>query len=88
MAYVNECSTNSFQISPEKTLLKCSRFDEKPAEITNSCEVPGYPVVKLSSTNFRQMFPAVLPGKGQSSSRTLLKVVLCQQNDPFSQPRD
>ena len=26
-------------ISPEKTLLKCSRFDEKPAEITNSCEV-------------------------------------------------
>ena len=74
--------SNSYgPISPEKTLLKCSRFDEKPAEITNSCEVPGYPAVKLSSTNFRQIFPAVLPGKGHSGSMTLLKVVLCRQND-------
>ena len=56
--------SNSYgPISPEKTLLKCSRFDEKPAEITNSCEVPGYPAVKLSSTNFWQSFPAVLPAK-------------------------
>ena len=73
-------------------MLKCSRFDEKPAEITditNSCEVPRYPAVKLSSsTNFRQISPAVLPGKGHSSSMTLLKVVLCQENDPFSQSRD
>ena len=81
--------SNSYgPISPEKTLLKCSRFNEKPAEITNSCEVPGYPAVKLSSTNFRQMFPAMLPGKGHSSSMTLLKVVLCRENDPLSQPRD
>ena len=50
--------------------------------------MPGYPAVKLSSTNFRQIFPAVLPGKGHSSSMTLLKVVLCRENDPFSQPRD
>ena len=84
MAYVNECSilkqlSNGYgPISPEKTLLKCSRFDEKPAEITditNSCKVPGYPAVILSSTNFWQIFPAVLPGKGHTSSMTLLKVV-------------
>ena len=74
--------------SIDKTILKCSRFDEKPAEITNSCEVPAYPAVKLSSTNFRQIFPAVLPGKGHSGSMTLSKVVLCRENDPFSQPRD
>ena len=37
----------------------------------NSCEVPGYPAVKLSSTNFRQIFLVVLPGKGHSSSMTL-----------------
>ena len=75
-------------ISLKKTLLKCSHFDEKPAEITNSCEVPGYSAVKLSSAIFRQIFPAVLPGKGHSGSMTLLKVVLCRENDPFSQPRD
>ena len=81
--------SNSYgQISPEKTLLKGSCFDEKQAEITNSCEVPGYPAVKLSSTNFRQIFPTVLPGKGHSGSMTLLEVVLCRENDPFSQPRD
>ena len=94
---MNECSiniilSNSYgPILPEKTLLKCSCFDEKPAEITDittSCEVPGYPAVKLSSTNFRQIFPVVLLGKGHSGSMTLLKVVLCQENDPFSQPRD
>ena len=50
--------------------------------------MPGYPAVKLSSTNFRQIFPAVLPGKGHSSSMTLLKVVLCRENDPVSQPCD
>ena len=50
----------------------CSCFDEKPAEITNSCKVPGHPAVKLSSTNFRQIFPAVQ----------------YLENDPFSQPRD
>ena len=38
--------------------------------------------------NFRQIFPAVLQGKGHSGSMTLLKVVLYQENDPFSQPRD
>ena len=49
LTYANECSiniilSNSYgPISPEKTLLKCSHFDEKPTEITNSCEVPGYP---------------------------------------------
>ena len=69
-------------------MLKFSHFDEKPAEINNSCEVPGYPTVKLSSTNFRQMIPAVPPGKGHSGSLTLLKVVLCRQNDPFCQPPD
>ena len=94
MAYVNECSilkqlSNGYgPISPEKTLLKCSRFNEKPAEITNSCEVPEYPAVKLSSTIFRQIFPAVLPGKGHSGSMTLLRVVLYRENVPFSQPRD
>ena len=90
---MNECSINSCQIAIDQLdhrpkLLKCSRFDEKPAESTNSCEVPGYPAVKLSSTNFRQIFPAVLPGKGHSGSMTLLKVVLCRENDPFSQPRE
>ena len=79
--------SNSYgPISPKKTLLKCSRFDKKPAEITNSCKVSGYPAVKLSSTNFWQIFPAVLPGSGHSGSMTLLKIVLCQENDPFSQP--
>ena len=35
-------------ISPKNaSLIKCFCFDEKPAEITNSCEVPGYPAVKL-----------------------------------------
>ena len=86
--FYKQLSNSYGPISPEKTLLKCSHFDEKPAEITNSCEVPGYPAVKLSSTNFRQIFPAVLPGKGHSGSVKLLKVALCQQNDPFSQPRD
>ena len=81
--------SNSYgPISPEKTLLTCSRFEEKPAKITNSCEVPGYPAVKFSSTNFRQIFPEVLPGKGHSGSMTLLKVVLCRENDPFNDPRD
>ena len=90
--YVNESSiniilSNSYgPVSPEKTLLKCSCFDKKPAEITNSCEVPGYPAVKLSSTNFRQIFPAVLPGKGHSGSMTCL--VLCRESDPFSQHHD
>ena len=46
--------------------------------------MPGYPAVKLSSTNFRQIFPAVLPGKGHSGSMTLLKVVLCRENDPLA----
>ena len=86
--FYKQLSNSYGPISPEKTLLKWSRFDEKPAEITNSCEVPGYPAVKLSSTNFRQIFPAVLPGKGHSGSLTLLKVVLCRENDPFSQPCD
>ena len=86
--FYNQLSNSYGPISPEKTLLKCSHFDEKPPEITNSCEVPGYPAVKLSSTNLQQIFPAVLPGKGNSSSMNLLKVVLCQQNDHFSQPRD
>ena len=73
--------------SPKKTSLKCSCFDKRPAEeITNSCKVPGYPSVKLSPTIFRQIFPTVLSDKGHSSSMTLLKVVLCQENDPFSQP--
>ena len=126
--YVNECSiniilSNSYgPVSPEKTLLKCSCFDKKPAEITNSqlgfltklclfislfvyigpekpqwgvdnyvyiyiyIQVPGYPAVKLSSTNFRQICPAVLLGKGHSRSMTCL--VLCQENDPFSQHHD
>ena len=69
--FYKQLSNSYGPISPEKTLLKCSRFDEKPAEITNSCEVPGYPAVKLSSTNFRQIFLVVLPGKGHSSSMTL-----------------
>ena len=89
--FYKQLSNSYGPISPEKTLLKCSRFDEKSAQITditNSCEVPGYPALKLSSTNFRQIFPAVLPGKGHSGSMTLLKVVLCRENDPFSQPRD
>ena len=86
--FYKQLSNSYGPISPEKTLLKWSRFDEKPAEITNSCEVPGCPAVKLSSTNFRQIFPAVLPGKGHSGSLTLLKVVLCRENDPFSQPCD
>ena len=79
--------SNSYgPISPEKNLLKCSRFDEKPAEITNSCEVPGYPAVKRSSTNFRQIFLVVLPGKGHSSSMTLKlsfaeKMTVCQPRD-------
>ena len=88
--FYKQLSNSYGPISPEKTLLKCSHFDQKPAEITditNSCEVPGYPAVELSSTNFRQIFPAVLPGKGHSGSMTLLKVVLCWENDPFSQPR-
>ena len=37
---------------------------------------------------FRQIFPAVLPGKGHSGSMTLLRVVLYRENVPFSQPRD
>ena len=86
--FYKQLSNSYGPISPEKTLLKCSRFDEKPVEITNSCEVQGYPVVKLTSTYFWQIFPAELPGKGHSSSMTLLKVVLCRENDPFSQPRD
>ena len=86
--FYKQLSNSYGPISPEKTLLKCSCFDEKPAEITNSCEVPGYPAVKRSSTNFQQIFPAVLPGKGHSGSMTLLEVVLCRENDPFSQPRD
>ena len=86
--FYKQLSNSYGPISPEKTLLKCSRFDEKPVEITNSCEVQGYPVVKLTSTYFWQIFPAELPGKGHSSSMTLLKVVLCWENDPFSQPRD
>ena len=86
--FYKQLSNSYGPISPQKTWVKCSRFDEKPAEITNSCEMPGYPAVKLSSTNFQQIFPAVLPGKGYSGSMTLLKVVLCQENDPFSQPRD
>ena len=86
--FYKQLSNSYGLISPEKTLLKCSRFDKKPAEITNNCEVPGYPAVKPSSTNFQQIFPAVLPGKGHSSSMTLLKVVLCRENDPFSQPCD
>ena len=45
--FYKQLSNSYGPISPEKTLLKCSRFDEKPAEITNSCEVPGYPAVKL-----------------------------------------
>ena len=89
--FYKQLSNSYGPISPEKTLLKCSCFEEKPAEITditNSSEVPGYPAVVLSSTNFQQIFPAVLPGKGHSGSMTLLKVVLCRENDPFSQPRD
>ena len=50
--------------------------------------MPGYPAVKLSPTNFRQIFPAVLLGKGHSGSMTLSKAVLCRENDPVSQPRD
>ena len=69
--FYKQLSNSYGPISPEKTLLKCSCFDEKPAEITNSCEVQGYPVVKLTSTYFRQIFPAELPGKGHSSSMTL-----------------
>ena len=79
--FYKQLSNSYGPISPQKTWVKCSRFDEKPAEITNSCEVPGYPAVKFSSTNFRQIFPAVPPGK-------VMKVVLCRENDPFSQPRD
>ena len=86
--FYKQLSNSYGPISPEKTWLKCSRFDEKPAEITNSCEVPGYPAVKLSSASFRQIFPAVLPGKGHSGLVTLLKVVMCRENDPFSQTRD
>ena len=86
--FFKQLSNSYTPITFEKTSLKCSGFDEKPAEITNSCEVPGYPAVKLSSTNFRQIFPAVLLGKGHSGSTTLLKVVLCRENDPVSQPRD
>ena len=86
--FYKQLSNSYGPISPQKTLLKCSCFDGKPAEITYSCEVPGYPAVKLSSTNFRQIFLAVLPGKGHSGSMTLLKVVLCWENDRFSQPPD
>ena len=86
--FFKQLSNSYGPISREKTLLKCSRFDEKPAEITNSCELPGYPAVKFSSTNFRQIFPEVLLGKGHSGSMTLLKVVLFRENDPFNQPRD
>ena len=86
--FYKQFSNSCGPISPEKTLLKCSRFEEKPAEITNSCKVPGYPAVKFSSTNFRQILPEVLPGKGHSGSMTLLKVVLCRENDPFNDPRD
>ena len=75
--FYKQLSNSYGLISPEKTLLKCSRFDEKPAEITNSYEVPEYPAVKLSSSNFRQIFPPVLPGKGHSGSMTLLKVLYC-----------
>ena len=86
--FYKQLSNSYGPISVKKTLLKCSRFDEKPAEITNSCEVLGYPAVKLTSTIFQQIFPAVLLGKGHSGSMTLLKVALCRENDPFSQPRD
>ena len=86
--FYKQLSNSYGPISLKKTLLKCSRFDGKPAENTNSCEVPGYPAVKLSSTTIRQMFPAVLLGKGHPGSMTLSKVVLCRENDPFSQSRD
>ena len=47
--FYKQLSNSYTPISLEKTLLKCSGFDEKPAEITNSCEVPGYPAVKVSA---------------------------------------
>ena len=85
---MNECCINSCEIAMDQFHLR-RHYLNVPVLIRNHLKLLiAAKCQDILQLNFWQIFPAVLPGKGHSGSMTLLKVVLCRENDPFSQPRD